>query len=162
MRRSLLLALSMLAACSSSPKSPADGGSGDAGEGPIDAVYVDAGPLPYDPTCSMPGTPGNELGVGRFCCDGQPHCETAATDCNPVTGGPVLICSTVSPGVTQWFCTFPCTCDSECGEGAICVGEPGQGQGCVPLVCAAGTPGSPCYTDGGEIHVDAGPHDAGH
>jgi hypothetical protein len=156
MRRTApILGVMLLVACSSGNTPPPDAGRPDAG--PPDAGTVDAGPLPYDPTCSKPGTLGNELGIGHFCCDGQPGCTTSGTDCTPVPHGPVLLCTTVSPGVTQWFCTTPCTCDSQCGEGAICACTSG-GCGCTPDVCAGETVGSACYADGGPIPYPDGGH----
>ena len=139
--RHLVVALSLttLAACSGSSGAP------DAG---TDAGPADAG-VPYDTTCSMPGTPGNELGVGKFCANSNDCYSTSPTF-------EASFCTTLQPPVSQWFCTFPCTCDAQCGTGAICTSGTSDGggrAGCVPIVCAGGqTTGNACYADGGRVH----------
>jgi hypothetical protein len=132
----------------------------DAGPTGTFGSYPDGGTA-YDPTCSTPTTPGNSVGVGKFCCDGlfegDLGCPTNGTACTSTDPAfKAIFCTTASPGVTQWFCTLPCSCDSQCGEGAICYGgqADGGGQlGCVPIVCAGGpTVGNLCYSDGGKEH----------
>jgi hypothetical protein len=131
-----LLGAALLGCGSSSP-------AADAGSPGLDAGPVDGG---YDPSCSQPGTPGNSKGVGKFC---TPH----GTECQGQHAG---FCSvTFDSTATQWFCTTPCSCDSECGENAICTGDPSNPNsllGCVPLVCAGSDAvGTACYPDGGAI-----------
>lgn len=145
----LLSALLALVACSGSGSSPSDaGGTTDAGQ--------DAGPTGdagYDPTCSQPGTPGNENGVGKFCRPGGSECNT-----NPIA---IFCTATFDHSTNLWFCTQSCQCDSSCGTGAICTGgnpDGGGEKGCVPVVCAGGESGSPIcpLPDGGFPPADGG------
>jgi hypothetical protein len=142
--RSQVLAFVLLGAvgCSGGSNSTDAGQAVDAGSSTeIDPRYqFPDGGLRYDATCSKPGTQGNSLGVGHFC--------RVSSDCS---GLPALFCTTLGgPDVNQWFCTFPCSCNSQCGEGALCASGSG-GSGCTPIVCDANDPGIVCYPDGGPI-----------
>jgi hypothetical protein len=127
-----LLSAFVAAGCSSSSSSGA--GAPDASHD----VALD-GNFAAPNNCVMKGYMGNDFGIGAFCDD--------STTC-PLGGPKYLIC-TGSAGApkTEYFCTTPCTQDSDCGMAAFCVST-AQGAGCVPTQC------------GGKPMQDAGAGDA--
>ena len=106
----------------------------------------DTGPMVPADSCGQPGDMGNDIGVGRFC-------TRRGGECANTTGARVCL-QDISPDDGQWFCTRLCTMDSECGTGAVCVGD-ARGAGCVPAECA------PPPTDAGASSDDAAALDAG-
>lgn len=124
-----LLAALLLAACG--------GGDGMPDTGP---------PVPAE-SCGQPGDEGNDIGVGRFCTRRGGQCA--------VNSGARLCLQDVAPDDDQWFCTRLCTMDSECGAGAVCVGE-ARGAGCVPAECAP-----PASDAGSESDASTAADDAG-
>jgi len=93
-------------------------------------VVRDMHPTPTS-CCGVPGNPGNELGVGKFC--------QATLDC---TSQQANICATTfAPNLT--FCTKACTMgggNAQCGSGGIC--QCAQNQcACVPAECVTPPPG---------------------
>jgi hypothetical protein len=138
----LLLLVSALAACRTPPldfdggvPGTADlaggGGGGGGGGGSRDlAVAPDLHSTPTS-CCGVPGNPGNELGVGKFCQN--------STDC---AGEKANICAaTFASGLN--FCTQVCTMgggNGQCGSGAQC--QCGMGQcACIPGECVMPPPG---------------------
>jgi len=106
----ILLAFLLAAACGN--------GDGD------DIVPIDA----FESTCGMPGDPGNELGVGKFC--------TMLGDCETTPDAP--LCAILGDP-TAFFCTKICAAPgdagvNECGTGAECICSGGN-CGCVPSSC---------------------------
>ena len=81
--------------------------------------------------CGVPGNPGNELGVGKFC--------QTSTDCANTLAP--LCASTLAPNLT--FCTKSCVMGGgagQCGSGAQC--QCAQGQcACIPGECVMPPPG---------------------
>jgi hypothetical protein len=121
--RSSLFGFASIVACSSSPASPGSApGDGDA------SATSDVG-APDRDNCVAPGSAGNTLGIGAYC--------DAQTTCPAATPGHVLLCTAnFGAPAHEWFCTSPCTGDSECGDGAVCVTDT-RGRGCVPVPCTA-------------------------
>ena len=80
--------------------------------------------------CVPPGATGNDKGVGAYCEPGD-----AGIPCDKESGS--VICTGNVPGVPDdaWFCTRPCTHDTDCGANAFCVTNPDFGTGCVPAAC---------------------------
>jgi hypothetical protein len=81
--------------------------------------------------CGVPGNPGNELGVGKFCQD--------SLDCTSLQAN--LCAATFAPNLT--FCTKPCMMgggNAQCGSGGVC--QCAQNQcACVPAECVTPPPG---------------------
>lgn len=92
-------------------------------------------------SCVQPEDEGNELGVGRFCSPRRGQCAVTpfARVCVP----------DLAPEVTDWYCTRFCDDDSDCGTGALCLGD-SRGMGCVPVVCL------PPMADGGPADAGTG------
>jgi hypothetical protein len=118
------------ASCSSSSGGTNGAGTdatidGNADDGTGDVADV------RDPSknCVPPGATGNEKGVGAYCEPGD-----AGVPCDKEAGSP--ICTGAIDGVpdTAWFCTRPCSKDTDCGTNAFCVTNP-LGTGCVPAAC---------------------------
>lgn len=138
--RSLFGLLLLLCACRTPPLDFGDGG----GARPGSDLAVAGGShdlarprdLHVTPTscCGVPGNPGNEQGVGKFC-------KTSA-DC---MGQPANLCATVAdPSFT--FCIKLCTPgggNAQCGSGAQCqCGMGGAMQcACIPGECQMPPPG---------------------
>ena len=127
----LAVALVVAAACGDDDGSggAADaGGSGDAG-GPV-----------CDPTTQPPAESdcitdvcGNEMFVGMTCTEGGGECND-----NGFTNA-FLCTRDARPEASLNICTKACVEDSDCGEGAVCQGDPDNptaGMGCVPEACA--------------------------
>jgi hypothetical protein len=125
------LSLSIVAfGCSSSSSSGSTGG--DSGSDSKD-----------DPNnCVAPGTPGNELGIGGYCSPLGGQCDKAGP------GGAPRICTAdiTSTPAHAWFCTYPCSHDTDCGSGNVCA-TTAKGSGCVPSACG--------YLDDGGV-LDSG------
>lgn len=134
----LLLLVSALAACRTPPLD-FDGGmpstdlAGGGGGGGSRVDLSVAPDLHVTPTscCGVPGNPGNELGVGKFCNDSVACATVKANVC----------AATFAPGLT--FCTMACSANAgntQCGSGAQC--QCGMGQcACVPGECVMPPPG---------------------
>lgn len=125
-------------ACSSS-----SGGSNGPSDATIDAATDSGSGDTRDPSknCVPPGALGNEQGVGAYC---EP--ADAGVPCDKETTA--RICTADVPGVPDdaWFCTRPCSKDSDCGSNAFCISNPEFGTGCVPAACLpadAGVDASP-------------------
>jgi len=135
----LLLLVSALAACRTPPldfdggvpgtADLAGGGGGGGGSRDL-AVAPDLHSTPTS-CCGVPGNPGNELGVGKFC--------QSSFDC---TSQKANICaSTFAPNLT--FCTTGCMMGgdpAQCGSGAVCQCANMQ-CACVPGECLMPPPG---------------------
>jgi hypothetical protein len=86
-------------------------------------------PAPNDPC--LPKC-GNSLGVGQPCTAGGGEC----------TGNDVhaLFCTIDQvPDAELHMCTGPCIANEDCGDDAVCQGDPDDPdgpKGCVPLACA--------------------------
>ncbi|MDB4967639.1 MAG: hypothetical protein JWN44_3328 [Myxococcales bacterium] len=80
--------------------------------------------------CGVPGNPGNEKGVGKFC--------ASSLDC---TGRPANICSSTF-SMQLHFCTKACqkTVPNDCGSGATCQCA-GTNCICAPGECVTPPPG---------------------
>jgi hypothetical protein len=139
MRSPFALLLLLVCACRTPPL---DLGFGDGG-GPVGGDM--AGTVSHDmargrdmhspPTscCGVPGNPGNEQGVGKFC--------MSSADC---MGQPANICATVADP-TFTFCIKICSAtggNQQCGSGAQCqCGMGGMQCACVPGECTMPPPG---------------------
>jgi len=130
-----LLLLLSLAACRTPPLDFGDGGdeTGDLAGTPRSRDMAGLPDLKATPTscCGVPGNPGNELGVGKFC--------QSSFDC---TSQKANICaSTFAPNLT--FCTTGCMMGgdpAQCGSGAVCQCANMQ-CACVPGECLMPPPG---------------------
>lgn len=134
----LILLLSAVGACRT-PPFDLDGGVPGAADlaGTPQSGHDLAAPVARDmhatPTscCGVPGNPGNELGVGKFC--------QSSFDC---TSQKANICaSTFAPNLT--FCTTGCMMGgdpAQCGSGAVCQCANMQ-CACVPGECLMPPPG---------------------
>ncbi|MCB9638108.1 MAG: hypothetical protein H6728_00135 [Myxococcales bacterium] len=72
---------------------------------------------------------GNAFGVGMPCSKGNGECNDNKK---------AILCTIDFSETDLHFCTFPCVVDEDCGEGAICQGDPEKpksGRGCFPLTC---------------------------
>lgn len=136
MRGRFAVLLLLLAACRTPPldyDGGVPGGFGDLAPLPGGARDLASVPdLRGSPTscCGVPGNPGNELGVGKFC--------NSAAECR---NQPANLCAaTFSPNLH--FCTRPCMMGGGgCGSGAMCQCA-GSGQcACVPGECVQPPPG---------------------
>lgn len=112
---------------------PPDGGGG----GGIDHSFEgegegDGGAQTFS-TCVEEGSPGNELGVGKYCSPKGDQCQGQ----EQVT----LFCSAdFFPNDTSTGCMFECTASEQCGEGATCrppTDAAEAGGECVPTECLA-------------------------
>jgi Copper type II ascorbate-dependent monooxygenase, C-terminal domain len=85
------------------------------------------------PPCAMPGDPGNDVGVGKFCSAGSGQCGG--------NGAAALCLADFTQGAFANFCTLQCQASAECGTDAIC----GPSKICIPAKCTGdgGTGGSP-------------------
>jgi hypothetical protein len=116
-----------------------DAASGDAnGDAASDSALEDGNAdAEAGAGCVPKGSPGNELGIGAYCEDGD--------DC--AREGEFRVCTRdFAAPEGAWFCTTLCGSDAQCGTGAVCGAE----GACVPLACRAAP-------DGG---VDAAPDGA--
>ena len=132
----LLLLVSAGAACRTPPLDLDGGvvGSADLAGTPIGHDLAIGRDLHATPTscCGVPGNPGNELGVGKFCQD--------SLDC---TSQKATICATTfAPNLT--FCTMACTMgggNAQCGSGGVCQCAGANQCACVPAECITPPPG---------------------
>lgn len=125
------LVLVLLAAACSSSGSPS-GSTDDAGapDAPRDALVA------APDNCVPKGYVGNDFGVGAFCDE--------TTTC-PDSTKAFLVCTAYHDAPSNaFFCTAPCTADSDCGMNAYCDHNP-RGSGCVPNQC--GSPSDAGATD---------------
>lgn len=109
-----------------------------------DAATADEPFVPNPNNCVKPGATGNDKGVGAYC-DPTQTCPKSS-DKNVF-----LICTSIdkSTPTDSFFCTAPCTLDSDCGENAFCAKQ-SAGAGCVPFSC-----GTPPDSDGGSDANDS-------
>jgi hypothetical protein len=135
--RSLFALLLLLAACRTPPLDFGDGGGEPGADLAGPSVRRDMA-VPRDlhsiPTscCGIPGNPGNELGVGKFC--------QTSMDCSGLKAS--ICASTFAPNLT--FCTLPCTMgggNAQCGSGATCQCGGANQCACVPGECLMPPPG---------------------
>lgn len=129
-----LLWLSVLAGCQDSNDPPKHITSAVDSAGRVDSTSSSDGAdakaeaIVRDPNknCVPPGTKNNEKGVGGYC--------EKPEDCKREGG--IFVCSAqFGAPDDSWFCTTPCTLDTECGTGAVCVLDV-AGSGCAPIACA--------------------------
>jgi len=86
--------------------------------------------------CGMPGEPGNEKGVGKYCTPAGDECRKNSF---------AVFCTVTFVPDADPYCTNSCTDDSQCGTGAFCSGSGMGSRGCVPAICG----GTPSTSDGG-------------
>ena len=117
--------IGMMGACSSSSSSST---ASDASTLQDVVVPSDDAAVVNDPdNCVPPGTAGNSLGIGGYCSPLGGQCDTAGP------GGAARICTAdlTSTPAHAWFCTYPCSQQSDCGNGEVCF-QNAQGAGCIP------------------------------
>jgi hypothetical protein len=121
----LALALPLTAlACASADPEPTHTSQKTASTSPAPTAHPSASSTASsDAPCVPPGTHGNALGIGAYC-DAKTRCSGDAF-CTADFGAPV----------GAQFCTFACSEDKECGEGAVCYKGDSRGAGCVPAAC---------------------------
>lgn len=105
--------------------------------------------------CVAPGTPNNGEGVGGYCSPGGGQCASSGP------GGSPRICTADLASATEheWYCTYPCSQTSDCGNTAICVALQ-QGMMCVPSpactpIIDAGADASDAANDAANDAADA-------
>ena len=77
--------------------------------------------------CVPKGSPGNSKGIGKFCSKGGFQCDLFSF---------AKYCTADFKSNVPAFCTTQCNADSECGDGAVCAGDPSSSQkGCTPVAC---------------------------
>jgi hypothetical protein len=86
--------------------------------------------------CGMPGEPGNEKGVGKYCTPAGDECRNNSF---------AVFCTVTFVPDAEPYCTNSCTDDSQCGADAYCSGSGKGARGCVPAICG----GPPSKGDGG-------------
>ena len=105
------------------------GGTGDTdNEGGGSCVEQLGLPAPSDPCIPVCG---NELGVGA-------PCTLGTGECNQFVASGAAFCTVDNSDTTLAFCTKPCVDDTDCGEGAVCTGDPedpDSDKGCTPATC---------------------------
>jgi hypothetical protein len=79
-----------------------------------------------DKVCVEKDSKPNEKGVGRYCDKDENSACGYGLVCTALFGAPE----------GSWFCTTPCSDDSDCGSGAHCFSEE-RGKGCVLDRCQA-------------------------
>ena len=85
--------------------------------------------------CGHPGDKGNSLGVGKFC--------QRLLDCSDNVKA--FLCTTIADP-DNYFCTFRCKIDADCGEDANCQCAAG-GCGCFPNACGGPPPADMSVSD---------------
>ncbi|MSP24455.1 MAG: hypothetical protein EXR75_04690 [Myxococcales bacterium] len=99
------------------PTTSASTGTGGGGGG---------GPVVPAESCVQAGEKGNNNGVGEFCTPGGGECADF----------PKAALCLADVGQSQWMCTrIGCDATTDCGAGAGCHIEPGQGSACLPCKC---------------------------
>jgi hypothetical protein len=85
--------------------------------------------------CVQPGDEGNERKVGKYCTVNGGECVNLGL-------GNAYACTVEHDATAMPFCTKACIQDSQCGAGAVCVGDPDPDggmnaglKGCVPSAC---------------------------
>ena len=85
--------------------------------------------------CVMPGDPGNDRKVGKYSTVNGGECVNLGL-------GNAYACTVDHDPTADAFCTKACVQDSQCGTGAVCVGDPDPDggmnaglKGCVPTQC---------------------------
>lgn len=149
MRGASAIALLLLVACGGTD-AVADAGR-DAGGACVESEQ----PEPGDPC--IPNRCGNSRGVGMTCTAGGRQCMRNGFD------NAFLCTLDFEPEASLNICTLTCVEDEDCGEGAVCVGDPDNptaGRGCVPAACApsrpdAGMPLDAAAQDGGSTDAAA-------
>lgn len=89
--------------------------------------------LPPSSAACLEGQCGNAIGVGQQCTGGGGECSDWSID------GEAWLCTADADDTPMWFCTRPCGSADDCGDGAVCQGDPedpGGPKGCVPNACA--------------------------
>lgn len=89
---------------------------------------------PVAENCGVPGSPGNELGIGKYC--------TKTSECPVASSGTAIQCSTVlvdktSPLMCSRLCDLTAA-DPGCGSAAVCknIIELGYDLNvCIPRAC---------------------------
>jgi hypothetical protein len=119
---------------------PSDGGA----ESSAKDVSID---VIVDPqNCVAPNAPNDSQGVGGYCSPGGGQCASSGP------GGSPRICTADLASATthDWYCTYPCSQPSDCGNAASCIATQ-QGMMCIPSACApvvdAGTDASDAASD---------------
>jgi hypothetical protein len=101
-------------------------------------TYCEDGTCTCDKYLPEPNDPclprcGNSLGVGM-------PCTLGGGECNP-NGFAARFCTIDQvPDAELHMCTGPCLDDGDCGEEAVCQGDPDDPdgpKGCVPAACAS-------------------------
>jgi hypothetical protein len=95
-------------------------------------------PHPCDENLPPPSDPcipacGNSVNVGQPCTKGGGEC--GSFDPSRAWACTVDFVDTTALA----FCTRPCVDDTDCGEGAVCLGDPdnpSSDKGCVPVSCS--------------------------
>lgn len=110
--------------------SDSDTGAGGASSTTSSSTSTGAGGEGGDPTpaesCVVPGGMGNVEGVGEYCSPLGGQCEDNKT---------AQLCL-ADVGQDQWFCSkIGCDATTDCGDGAGCHIEQGQGSACIPCAC---------------------------
>ena len=86
-------------------------------------------PPPSDPCIPICG---NSFNVGQPCTRG-------GGECGSPDARRAWACTVDFADTTLAFCTKPCVDASDCGEDAVCQGDPadpGSDKGCVPVACS--------------------------
>jgi hypothetical protein len=112
---------------------------------------IDTGVSADGSVCGLPGDPGNEKGVGKFC-----------TDINNCSGLEADICTSIENSPSNPLNTFFCTivgCQTKdagfCGSGAACACMT-NGCGCTPIQCVSRLVPDAGAADSGMNMNDAG------
>jgi hypothetical protein len=124
-------------ACAPSGK-PEEGGSCNNDADCPDRTYCEDGTCTCDKYLPKPNDPclsrcGNSIGVGM-------PCSLGGGECNPNDSFVAKICTIdQQPDAELHMCTGLCVTDADCGEDAVCQGDPDDPAGptgCVPAACA--------------------------
>jgi hypothetical protein len=89
----------------------------------------DAGAGPSGPPCAVPGAPGNDAGVGKYCTAKGGECAGS---------GATICIADYSSSAFGDFCTKLCSSDTDCGAGALCLGTGSTPKVCMPAACVGG------------------------
>ncbi|HEY1955189.1 MAG TPA: hypothetical protein VGH28_06240 [Polyangiaceae bacterium] len=125
MRRIFLLLSLALFGCFDSGAAADAGSDAPSGSDVKPDVIIDPA------NCVAPATANDDRGVGGYCSPGGGQCAASGP------GGSPRICTADLSGTSahDWYCTYPCSQDSDCGSAASCLST-SQGKMCVPPACA--------------------------